>query len=110
MSTLTRERSRAAGTFCRVPPGPSSPPLVNGLLFLFARARWTRRMQRRYGDAFTVRMPVIGTTVVVCHPDLVKAVYTAKPTVLHGGKNPLGRVLGPGSLFSMDEDRHLQER
>ena len=69
-----------------------------------------RRMQRRYGDAYTLRLPVIGTTVVVSHPDLVKAVFTAKPTVLHGGKNPLGGLLGPGSLFSMDEDRHLEER
>jgi hypothetical protein len=67
-------------------------------------------MQRRYGDAYTLELPVIGTTVVVSHPDLVRAVYTAKPTVLHGGKNPLGSLLGPGSLFSMDEDRHLQER
>jgi hypothetical protein len=57
-----------------------------------------------------VDLPVIGKTVVVSNPELVKAVYTAKPTVLHGGKNPLGGLLGPGSLFSMDEDRHLEER
>jgi cytochrome P450 len=37
-------------------------------------------------------------------------VYTAKADVLHGGKNPLGEILGPGSLFSMDEDEHLRER
>jgi cytochrome P450 len=69
-----------------------------------------RRLHRRYGDAYTLKLPVIGTTVVVSHPDLVKAVFTAKATVLHAGKNPLGGLLGPGSLFSMDEDRHLQER
>jgi cytochrome P450 family 138 len=69
-----------------------------------------RRMQARYGDAYTLKLPVIGRTVVVSHPDLVRAVFTAKPNVLHGGKNPLGSLLGPGSLFSMDEDRHLRER
>jgi cytochrome P450 family 138 len=69
-----------------------------------------RRLRRRYGDAYTVDLPVIGRTVVVSHPDLVRAVFTAKPNVLHAGKNPLGSLLGPGSLFSMDEDRHLQER
>jgi cytochrome P450 family 138 len=57
-----------------------------------------------------VELPVIGTTVVVSHPDLVRAVFTAKPTVLHAGKNPLGSLLGPGSLFAMDEERHLEER
>jgi cytochrome P450 len=93
-----------------VPDGPKSPALINGLRFLFARRRLARRMQRRFGDAYTLKLPGFGATVVVSHPDLVKAVYTAKPTVLHGGKNPLGEVLGPGSLFSMDEDRHLAER
>jgi cytochrome P450 len=94
----------------QLPPGPRSPKLLNGLAALFAQRAFIRRLQRRYGDAYTVELPVIGTTVVVTHPDLVKAVYTAKPAVLHGGKNPLGRLLGPGSLFSMDEERHLEER
>jgi cytochrome P450 family 138 len=69
-----------------------------------------RRWHQRYGDAFTISMPVVGTLFVVSHPDLVKQVFTAKPTVLHGGKNLLGKMLGPGSLFSMDEDRHLDEK
>jgi cytochrome P450 family 138 len=93
-----------------LPEGPNSPALLNGALFLFARSWSMRRLQRRYGDAYTLKLPVIGRTVVVSHPDLARAVFTAKPTVLHGGKNPLGDLLGPGSLFSMDEDRHLQER
>jgi cytochrome P450 len=79
-------------------------------LFFVARNVSARRLQRRYGDAYTLTMPVIGRTVVITHPELVKAMFTAKPNVLHGGKNPLGDVLGPGSLFSMDEDRHLAER
>jgi cytochrome P450 len=79
-------------------------------LFLFARRWATARLQRRYGDAYTLDLPVVGRTVVVSDPELVKAVYTAAPTVLHGGKNPLGSLLGRGSLFSMDEERHLEER
>ncbi len=94
----------------RLPDGPGTPKLVNGFFFLISQQRSIRRLQSRYGDAYTVDLPVIGKTVVVSNPELVKAVYTAKPTVLHGGKNPLGSLLGPGSLFSMDEDRHLEER
>jgi hypothetical protein len=95
--------------FC-LPDGPGTSRYINGLLFLFARRRVTGRLRRRYGDAYTLDLPVVGRTVVVSHPDLVKAVYTAAPTVLHGGKNPLGSLLGRGSLFSMDEERHLEER
>jgi cytochrome P450 family 138 len=94
----------------RLPPGPRTPRLFNGFAFLAARNAMIRRLQRRYGDAFTIEMPGFGRMVIVSRPDLVKQVYTAKPDVLHGGKNPLGEILGPGSLFSMDEERHLRER
>ncbi|HVV89832.1 MAG TPA: cytochrome P450 [Solirubrobacterales bacterium] len=94
----------------RLPPGPKTPKLLNGVTFLVARNAMIRRLQRRYGDALTIQMPGFGTMVLVTRPDLVKQVYTAKPDVLHAGKNPLGEVLGPGSLFSMDEERHLRER
>jgi cytochrome P450 len=94
----------------RLPPGPKTPKLLNGIAFLLARNAMVRRLVGRYGDALTMQMPGFGTMVLVTRPDLVKQVYTAKPDVLHGGKNPLGEVLGPGSLFSMDEERHLRER
>jgi cytochrome P450 family 138 len=97
-------------TAYRFPPGPKTPRLLNGIAFLAARNTLIRRLQRRYGDAFTIDMPGFGRMVLVARPEMVKEVYTAKPDVLHGGKNPLGEILGPGSLFSMDEDRHLRER
>jgi len=94
----------------RLPDGPKTPELLNGLAFLLFRNRVIKKWQRRYGDTYSVRMPGFGTMVLVTTPDLVKQVYTAKPDVLHGGKNPLGEILGPGSLFSMDEEEHLKER
>ncbi|HEY2478647.1 MAG TPA: cytochrome P450 [Solirubrobacterales bacterium] len=100
----------AAADAYRLPPGPKTPKLLNGAIFLLARNEMVRRLQRRYGDALTMEMPGFGTMVLVMRPELVKAVYTAKPDVLHAGKNPLGEILGPGSLFSMDEERHLRER
>jgi cytochrome P450 family 138 len=94
----------------RLPHGPKTPSVLNGIAFLLARNALIARLQARYGDALTIRMPGFGQMVLVTRPDLVKAVYTAKPDVLHAGKNPLGEILGPGSLFSMDEERHLHER
>jgi cytochrome P450 family 138 len=110
MSVTAASPTRATTEDFQLPEGPRTKRHLNGLLFLFARRWTTARLQRRYGDAYTLDLPVVGRTVIVSHPDLVKAVYTAPPTVLHGGKNPLGSLLGPGSLFSMDEERHLEER
>jgi cytochrome P450 len=94
----------------RLPPGPKTPKLWNGISFLVARNAMMKRLQKRYGDSVSIAMPGFGQMVLVSTPEMVKEVYTAKPDVLHAGKNPLGEVLGPGSLFSMDEERHLRER
>src|SRR6201994_797253 len=102
MTTDTREY--------RLPPGPKTPKLWNGISFLVARNAMIKRLQKRYGDSVLIAMPGFGQVALAPRPDLVKQVYTAKPDVLHAGKNPLGEVLGPGSLFSMDEERHLRER
>lgn len=94
----------------RLPPGPNSPRLVNGIRFLFARNYSVRRWHQRYGDVFSLEVPRLGTIVWARGPELNKRVLTAKAHILHGGDNPLGDVLGPGSLFSLDEDAHLAER
>ena len=93
-----------------LPPGPRTPSLLNGLLFIFARNRSVRNWHRRFGDVFALEVPRLGNVVCVRGPELNKRVFTAKAHVLHGGDNPLGDVLGPGSLFSLDEDAHLAER
>lgn len=94
----------------RIPDGPKTNSGINGLQFLFRRQAHFRELQREYGDVFSMKLPTVGTIVVVADPDYVKQVFTAPTDVLHAGKNPLGEMLGPGSLFSMDEQRHLDER
>jgi cytochrome P450 len=105
MSTVTAE---PAGY---LPPGPRLPKALGALIFLLWQRPGLKLMRRRYGDAFTIRLPIFGRAVVVSHPDLVKQIFQAKPDVLAFGEtSPLGRILGPGSLFSMDGEQHLRER
>ena len=95
----------------RLPPGPRTPRFFNGFVVLANQGRMLRRLRDRYGDAFTIDLPVFGPGVVVSNPELVKQMFTAKPDVLvFGERSPLGQVLGPGSLFSLDGERHLRER
>ncbi|HEV3053084.1 MAG TPA: cytochrome P450, partial [Solirubrobacteraceae bacterium] len=94
-----------------LPPGPPVPKPVAAAAFLLWPHRVIGVAQRWYGDAFTVTLPIFGRSVIVSSPELVKQVFRAPPDVLaFGVGSPLGEVLGPGSLFSMDGDEHLRER
>jgi cytochrome P450 len=95
----------------KLPPGPRLPKALAGLYLLRNPGMAMRRFGRRYGDAFSVDLPVLGRSVVVSSPELVKQMFTASPDVLvFGESSPLGAVLGPGSLFSLDGKEHLRER
>src|SRR3954469_7608553 len=98
-------------TATTLPPGPKLPKFVIGLIVLSGQRSLLRLLQRRYGDAFLVDLPALGRSVVCSRPDLVKQIFTAPNDVLKFGESsPLGAVLGPGSLFSLDGYEHLRER
>jgi cytochrome P450 family 138 len=93
------------------PPGVKLPGYLQAACFLLWRERLLTYMRRRHGDVFTVNLPVFGRSVMVARPDLVKQVFTAPADVLVFGEiSPLGDLIGPGSLFSMDGAEHLRER
>jgi cytochrome P450 len=82
-----------------------------------------KRLRPLYGDMFSIRVPAAGSKwvapnhppfehlVLVCSPELVKQVFAGDAETLHfGAPNPLGRVIGRHSLFSLDEARHLERR
>jgi cytochrome P450 family 138 len=94
-----------------MPPGPNLPRAVTTGIFLFAALPMLRALQRRHGDMFSIHVPVFGRSVIVASPDLVKQVFQARAdTLAFGEVSPLGEVLGAGSLFAMDGERHLAER
>ena len=93
-----------------LPPGPGTGKHLNQALFILARNGAFRRWHEQYGDIFFVDINGFGPSVVIQGAELHRKVFTAKADVLHAGDNALGRVLGKGSIFSMDEEEHLAER
>ncbi|MCB0831793.1 MAG: cytochrome P450, partial [Solirubrobacterales bacterium] len=93
-----------------MPPGPGTPGRLNQALFLLARNRLFRRWHDQYGDIYFLDIAGFGPSVVIRGAELHRKVFTAKDNVLHAGDNALGRLLGDGSIFSMDEEQHLAER
>jgi cytochrome P450 len=68
--------------------------------------------QRRFGDIFTVNLPVDGPIVNLAHPDLIKTVFTGDSDVLHAGEGNaiLEPVLGRHSVLLLDGREHLRQR
>ncbi len=97
-------------TSYRYPDGPGMPKWAQALAAV-RQLSTLRRLHRRYGDAFTIHVPVFGRTVVVADPALIKQTFTAPPDVLYAGeRSPLRAVLGDSSLLTIDGARHLQQR
>jgi cytochrome P450 len=89
------------------------PAALQGLRYAAAPLNFLTRLQRRYGDIFTVRFPYFGPLVYVTRPDLVKAVFTGSPAQMHAGEanaTGLEPALGPNSVLTLDEAPHMQQR
>jgi cytochrome P450 len=98
-------------TSYRYPNGPRAPKWAQGLLAGLSQLPTLRRLHKRYGDAFTIHVPLFGKTVVVADPALIKQTFMAAPDVLYAGeRSPLRAVLGESSLLTIDGARHLQQR
>jgi cytochrome P450 len=70
-------------------------------------------LQRRHGDVFSVPFPSLGRMVYFAHPDAIKQIFTGDPALFHSGEavRPfLEPVVGPHSVFVLDEAEHLRER
>ncbi|MCV7174357.1 cytochrome P450 [Mycolicibacterium sphagni] len=93
----------------RLPPGPRTPKLVQGLQFFSSRRAAVGDLTRRYGSAVTLNLPVFGKAVVISEPALVKDLFTTGSDLVGRATN-LGAVLGPGSTFSLDGDEHRERR
>lgn len=93
----------------RLPPGPRLPKAAVGLAFLTARHRALTAIGRRYGSAFSVRLPIFGDAIVISDRALIRELFTTNSDLVARASN-LGTVLGPGSTFSLDGAAHRERR
>lgn len=107
MATVTTEP-------VRLPPGPRTPKVFQGLAFMKANHDMFAALGRRFGGAITVNLPVPGRAVVISDPVLVKDVFSTSPDLVqrptYGVPPSLGVGLGPGSTFSLAGDELLERR
>jgi cytochrome P450 len=95
------------------PSGPTEAPLRQGLHFSARPMNWLIGAHRRYGDVWTMRIPIHSAPfVVTCHPDHMASLMKAKPADAPSltGSSPLRPLLGPSSVLTSIGDRHLRQR
>lgn len=93
-----------------LPPGPSVPRFLQGAYALAHANRGMGRMRKRYGDAFTVNIPIFGHAVVISDTTEIKQLFLAGTDLVDNLERNLGRVLGPGSLFALSGSDHHKQR
>jgi len=97
-------------TATKLPDGPSTPRMLQGAFGILTPIRAVRHLRDRYGDAFTVNLPIFGRAMVISDPAEVKQLFTSPPDVVDNFEMNLGRVLGPGSFFALEGDEHKRQR
>jgi cytochrome P450 len=96
-----------------LPPGPSTPRIVQ-LAGRFLRPNpFLLRCARRYGPIFTLRMPTGENVVSVSDPESIKAIFRADPEVYRvgsAGNTILEPLVGSSSLLTLDGRPHMRQR
>ena len=95
-----------------LPPGPSYPPLIQGIGFWTRPIAFLERNRARYGKRFTIRLPLRPPFVIISEPDQIKQMFTAPPDVLHPGEGArvLEPIVGSNSVLLLDGDAHMSQR
>jgi cytochrome P450 len=105
MTTVTRPPGPMT-----LPPGPTAPRAVQGAYALTSPLRGMHRLRQKYGDAFTVNVPIFGNAVVISGAAEIKQLFTSGPDLVDNQEVNLGRVLGPRSLFALSGEEHRRQR
>jgi cytochrome P450 len=95
------------------PPGSKLPAALQALRYVRDPLGFLIRLQRRYGDVFSMRFPYFGRLVYVAEPGLVKQLFTGSPEQFHAGEanaTVLEPALGPNSVLTLDEGAHMRQR
>ncbi|HEX6360985.1 cytochrome P450 [Actinophytocola sp.] len=93
-----------------LPPGPSTPVLVQVLYAMTRPHRGMRETRKRYGDAFVVKTPIFGRALVISDPAEIRQLFQTSPDIAENVEPNLGRILGPGSLFALQGEAHRAQR
>ena len=99
--------------FRGLPPGPTSPALLQTWRFLQRSVDTFPGLHAKYGDTFTLRIkPGPRNIVVFSRPEDIKEIFAGDPADFHAGEGNsiLRPVMGKHSVLLTDDDKHMRAR
>jgi cytochrome P450 len=96
----------------QLPPGPTAPPAVQTVNWLFRPIEFMDGCRRRHGDSFSVKFVGFQTPMVmVSDPEAVAALYKGRENGLPPGRTlALQPVMGPRSVLLLEGGEHIGRR
>ncbi len=100
------------GEAIRRPPAIGAPRVLQALRFSRRQIEFIFRARRQLGDTFEMHAGIAGGTVVSCHPDHARSLFTAKPELVPSltAESPVRPIVGPASVLTANGERHLRQR
>jgi cytochrome P450 len=94
------------------PPAVRWPVPVQVLWFGQRQSNFVFHHRRKLGEVWSARGYVRGSPAIICHPDHVRSLFTARPQLAPtlAEESPLRPVLGPSSVLTSNEPRHMRQR
>jgi cytochrome P450 len=94
------------------PPAVELPRALQVLRFTRRQIEFVFAARRELGDVFRMHAGITGGTVVTCHPDHIRSLFTAKPEQVPSltAESPLRPIVGPSSVLTANGARHLRQR
>jgi cytochrome P450 len=94
------------------PPVVQMHPAAQILRFNQRQIQFVFGARRRLGETFRMRTAMPGGLVIVSHPDHVRSLFTASPQLAPSlaAESPLAPVVGPNSVLTALEPRHMRQR
>src|SRR5262249_52331614 len=115
VETLAAQAPGAAGTAPvadGLPPGPTSPPLLQVLRWVQWPLPFLDECAQAFGETFTLRFPSAPPIVMFSDPDAIKTIFTGHEEDLRAGEanHRAEPILGKPPLLILDGREHLRER
>ncbi len=100
------------GDMVRLPPAVRLPSALQMLRFSKRQIEFVFRARRELGEVFVMRAGISGGTVVSCHPDHARSLFTADPEQVPSltAESPVRPIVGPSSVLTANGARHLRQR